>query len=99
MLGLDQFRRGAPQYAVAVGPRVGVALVMALALAAPAAGARPRTLAYTGGPVYAFAQDSGRIAWASLDDGSACPWRIRVRTLAARIRRRGRSSAARCRAL
>ena len=58
---------------------------MALALAAPAAGAGPRTLAYTGGPEYAFAQDGGRIAWASLDDGSPCPWKIRVRTLATRV--------------
>ncbi len=68
-----------------MGTRAGIAIAVALALAAPAAGARPRTLAYTGGPVYAFAQDGGRIAWASLDDGSACPWKIRVRTLATHV--------------
>ena len=58
-------------------------VILALAAAlAPAAAGRPRTLAVTPGPIAAFAQDGGRVAWAGTEPGSACPWRVRVLTLA-----------------
>ena len=62
-------------------------VILALAAAlAPAAAGRPRTLAVTPGPIAAFAQDGGRVAWAGTEPGSACPWRVRVLTLATGVR-------------
>lgn len=73
----------------AVALAVAVAVGGAGARADPgAAGAAPRTLAYSAGPISAFAQDGGRIAWESTEDGNArCPFLVRIRTLSARVQK------------
>jgi hypothetical protein len=62
------------------------AVVLALATAGAASSqgrAGPATLVTAKGPIAAFAQDGGQLAWASIDPGPACPWKLRIRLLAA----------------
>jgi hypothetical protein len=68
------------------------AVAAALAVVVPSAGAgaagrapEPGTLVLASGPIAAFAQDGGRIAWASVEAGRSCPWLVRVRVLARRF--------------
>lgn len=67
-----------------VATRFAVLAATLLALAAPTAAeaAAVRTLVTAKGPIAAFAHDRGRIAWAGVDPGVDCPWRVRIRILA-----------------
>jgi hypothetical protein len=44
--------------------------------------ARPTTIVVANGPIAAFAQDGGQIAWASIASHATCPWQVRIRLLA-----------------
>jgi hypothetical protein len=63
-----------------------VALLLTAALLAASAYSRsaatPKTLVLAKGTIAAFAQDGGRISWASVETSKPCPWLVRVRTLA-----------------
>jgi hypothetical protein len=43
--------------------------------------ASPTRLVRTTGPIEAFAQDGGQLAWASINNHASCPWQVWIRVL------------------
>ncbi len=73
---------------VIIGKVVKASCLLAVALLLAGSGAAysrsqtgPTRLVRTKGPIEAFAQDGGQLAWASINNHEKCPWQVWIRVL------------------